>query len=278
MEQGINNLRSLTGNLALDTLASGLITLAVCAAAARILLSLTQRALGRAARLDQPIRNLIYKAVRVTLWLLTVMIVAGAFGINASSLVALFSVVGLALSLSVQNVMQNLFSGVTLLVSKPFREGDFVEFGDKIGTVRSIGFFYTVLNTPDNISISVPNADLTAAAVKNYSREPQRRVSAVFSASYDAPTEAVRAAILEAVAMDTRILSEPAPFVRLSSYGSSSIEYAVRVWCANADYWDVYFELNENVRACFEKHGVEMSYEHINVHMLAPKAESGSVS
>ena len=155
-----------------------------------------------------------------------------------------------------------------LLINKPFKEGDFVELGDKVGTVKNIGFFNTVLNTPDNISISIPNGDLTSAAVKNYSREQNRRVDLTFSASYNEPTEAVKKAIEDAIAMDSRILADPAPFVRILSYDASSIKYVVRVWAKNADYWDVYFNLNEHVRDAFANNGVKMSYEHINVHMM----------
>ncbi len=268
VQQTRENLNTLTGSLALNTLVSGLVTFLVCVIAIRILKAVLTRTLNRMTRLDPPIRNLIIKLVTTLLWVLTIIIVAGAFGINATSLVAVLSVAGLALSLSVQNLLTNFFSGIMLLINKPFKEGDFVEISDKMGTIKNIGFFNTILATPDNVSIVIPNGDLTAAAVKNYSREPNRRVDLTFSASYDARTEAVKEAVREAIGMDSRILPEPAPFVRLLSYDASSIRYAVRVWCKNADYWDVYFDLNEHVRECFEKHGVEMSYEHINVHMM----------
>lgn len=268
VQQARENLNTLTGNLALDTLVSGLVTFLVCCIVIRIVKSVLSRVLNRANKLDAPVKNLIMKLVTTLLWALTIIIVAGAFGINATSLVAVLSVAGLALSLSVQNLLSNFFSGIMLLINKPFKEGDFVELGDRAGTIKTIGFFNTTFTTPDNVSIAIPNADLTAAAVKNYSREPLRRVDLTFSASYDAPTETVKKAILEAVAMDARILPDPAPFVRLLSYEASSIQYVTRVWVKNADYWDVYFDLNEQVRESFAKNGVEMSYEHINVHMM----------
>ena len=268
VQQARANLNTLTGNMAFDTIISGVITFLVCCIAIRIVKAVMNRALSRATKLDVPIKNLITKLITTLLWALTIIIVAGAFGINATSLVAVLSIAGLALSLSVQNLLTNFFSGIMLLINKPFNEGDFVELGDKIGTVKNIGFFNTVLNTPDNISIAIPNGDLTSAAVKNYSREQNRRVDLTFSASYDAPTEAVKKAIEEAIAMDSRILPDPAPFVRLLSYDASSIKYVVRVWVKNADYWDVYFNLNEHVRDTFANNGIAMSYEHINVHMM----------
>ena len=268
VQQARANLNTLTGNMAFDTIISGVITFLVCCIAIRIVKAVMNRALSRATKLDVPIKNLITKLITTLLWALTIIIVAGAFGINATSLVAVLSIAGLALSLSVQNLLTNFFSGIMLLINKPFKEGDFVELGDKVGTVKNIGFFNTVLNTPDNISIAIPNGDLTSAAVKNYSREQNRRVDLTFSASYDAPTEAVKKAIEEAIAMDSRILPDPAPFVRLLSYDASSIKYVVRVWVKNADYWDVYFNLNEHVRDTFANNGIAMSYEHINVHMM----------
>ena len=268
VQQARANLNTLTGNMAFDTIISGVITFLVCCIAIRIVKAVMNRALSRATKLDVPIKNLITKLITTLLWALTIIIVAGAFGINATSLVAVLSIAGLALSLSVQNLLTNFFSGIMLLINKPFKEGDFIELGDKIGTVKNIGFFNTVLNTPDNISIAIPNGDLTSAAVKNYSREQNRRVDLTFSASYDAPTEAVKKAIEEAIAMDSRILADHAPFVRILSYDASSIKYVVRVWAKNADYWDVYFNLNEHVRDTFANNGIAMSYEHINVHMM----------
>ena len=268
MENVTSNIQSLTGNLALDKIVSGVITLVVCYVAIRIIKAMVGKALGKASKIDLPVKNLITKAITTILWVLTIIIVAGAFGINSASLVALLSVAGLALSMSVQNLLTNFFSGIMLLINKPFKEGDFIEAGDKIGIVKSIGFFNTTVNTLDNISTVVPNSELTGATVKNYSREPLRRVDMTFCTSYDVPTEDAKKAILDAVAKDGRILADPAPFVRLGAYKGSVVEYIVRVWCKNADYWDVYFDLNENVRECFAANGVAMSYEHVNVHVI----------
>ena len=268
VQQARANLNTLTGNLALDTLVSGIVTFLVCCIAIRIIKTFMTRMLSRATKLDAPVKNLITKLVTTLHWALTIIIVAGAFGINATSLVALLSVVGLALSMSVQGLLGNFFSGIMLLIGKPFKEGDFIEAGDKVGIVKSIGFFNTAINTPDNISTVVPNSELTGATVKNYSREPLRRVDMTFCTSYDVSTADAKKAILDAIAKDERILADPAPFVRLGAYKGSVVEYVVRVWCKNADYWDVHFDLNENVRESFAANGVAMSYEHINVHMI----------
>ena len=256
------------GSMALSTLISAVLTFVTCFIVLKIILKALERILGKANKIDGTLKGFIYSAVKIILWILTGIIVAGALGIPTTSLVAIISIAGLALSLSVQNILANLFSGLTLLISKPFKAGDYVEVAGKAGIIKTIGLFYTQLNTLDNVSISIPNSDVTGTTVKNFSREPLRRVDRVFSAAYESSTEDVKAAIFEAISRDDRILLDPAPFVRLSEYKDSCIEYTVRVWCKCPDYWDVYFDLNENVRDCFAEKGVEMTYNHMNIHIL----------
>lgn len=273
-EMNFNNLdygalgRIRIGSMALSTLISAVLTFITCFIVMQIILKTLERIMGRANKIDGTLKGFIHSAVKIILWILTGIIVAGALGIPTTSLVALISIAGLALSLSVQNILSNLFSGLTLLVSKPFKSGDFVEVGGRNGIIKSVGLFYTQLNTLDNVSINIPNSDVTGTTVINYSREPLRRVDRVFSAAYESSTEDVKAAIYEAISRDEKILRDPAPFVRLSEYKDSCIEYTVRVWCKCADYWDVFFNLNENVRESFAEKGVEMTYNHMNVHIL----------
>lgn len=256
------------GSLALDKLLSGVFALVVCLLCIWLLTKLTDKALANSKRLDGALRGFIRSVVKAAMWIITGIIVADSLGIPTTSLVALVSIAGLALSLSIQNIMSNLFSGVTLLMAKPFTAGDFVDIGGKAGTIKIVGMFYTVMDTGDNSVISIPNGDVTSSSVINYSKEPMRRVDMRFEASYDAPTAEVKAAIMDAIAADERISAEPAPFIALSAYKSSSIEYLVRIWCQNSDYWSVHYGMNERVRECFAAHGVEMSYEHMNVHIL----------
>ena len=260
--------KSFTASLGLSKIIPALITLVTCLLAVWLLTKLTDKLLGRSRKIDGTLGGFIRSAVRGVMWILTVIIVADALGIPTTSLVALVSVAGLALSLSVQNIMSNLFSGITLLITKPFVAGNFVDISGKTGVIKSMGLFYTVMDTVDNMVVNIPNSDVTAASVINYSAEELRRVDMKFSASYDDATEDVKAAILEAAAEDGRILGEPAPFVAISEYKGSSIEYVVRLWCKNTDYWDVYFGMNERVRSAFDRNGVSMTYEHMNVHIL----------
>lgn len=254
------------GDLSLGTLLSAIIVFIICYAAIRILSRASMRLLGK-SRIDASLKSFLASAIKAVLWVIAALIIADSLGIPVTSLVALVSVVGLALSLSIQGLLGNLFSGITLLVTRPFVVGDYIELGGQGGTVRSIGLFYTVLTTPDNRVIHVPNGDITAAKIENYSSEELRRVDLTFGADYSCPTDTVFAALLEAAKCDERISSDPAPFVGISDYASSDVRYCLRVWCKNADYWSVRFLLNENVRKSFDKHGVAMSYEHLEVHI-----------
>ena len=262
------SLKAFGASFGLSKILPAVITLALCLLAIWLLTKLTDKLLGRSKKIDGTLGGFIRSAVRGVMWILTVIIVADALGIPTTSLVALVSVVGLALSLSVQNIMSNLFSGITLLITKPFVAGDFVDIAGKTGTIKSLGLFYTMMDTVDNTVINIPNGDVTAASIVNYSKEALRRVDMKFCASYDDATEKVKAAILEAAAEDTRIIAEPAPFIALSQYKDSCIEYVVRLWCKNSDYWDVYFGMNERVRSAFDRNGISMTYEHMNVHIV----------
>ena len=228
-EMNFNNLdygalgRIRIGSMALSTLISAVLTFITCFIVMQIILKTLERILGRANKIDGTLKGFIHSAVKIVLWILTGIIVAGALGIPTTSLVALISIAGLALSLSVQNILSNLFSGLTLLVSKPFKSGDYVEVGGRNGIIKSVGLFYTQLNTLDNVSINIPNSDVTGTTVINYSREPLRRVDRVFSAAYESSTENVKAAVFEAISRDEKILRDPAPFVRLSEYKDSCI-------------------------------------------------------
>ena len=175
------------------------------------------------------------------------------------------SIVGVAVSLSIQGILGNFFSGVTLLMSKPFKVGDYVTIGGESGTVVETGITHTKLYTPDKKVILVPNSAVTSGNIVNVSVEPKRRLDFVFSASYDAPTEAVKAALAETVDIPQVHKDEPV-FIALSKYGDHAIEYTVRVWVDNADYWDANFLILERVREKFAAHNVEMTYPHIHVH------------
>lgn len=223
-------------------------------------------------KLDASIKSFVRSAIKIGLWVLTIVFVADSLGINTASLVTVLGVVSLALSLSVQNILTNVFSGITLLISKPFSVGDFVDIGGTTGTVKSINLMRTTLTTPDNKIELIPNGDICAATIVNFSVEKYRRVEWKFSVSYDAPTEKVKTAVMEVLETDERIIKAEEDetkiaTVRLNAYNTNDIEYIVRAWATNSEYWNVYFDVNEKVRESFAKYKIEFSYPHTIVHM-----------
>ncbi|MGM9575667.1 MAG: mechanosensitive ion channel family protein [Oscillospiraceae bacterium] len=255
------------GDISLSSILSAVLIYVVCYAAIRLLCRAFEKLLDRSKHIDASLKTFFSGAIKAALWVIAIIIIAGSLGIPVTSLVAVLSVAGVALSLALQGLLSNLFSGITILATRPFNVGDYVQVGGEGGTVKSIGLFYTVLDTPDNRVIYAPNGDITSGKIVNYSAEPVRRVIIPVTASYDSATEDVRRAVLAAAAKDERILTEPAPMAAISGFGSSSVEYTVRVWCKSDDYWDVLFALNENIRDSFAEYGVEMSYDHLNVHI-----------
>ena len=250
-----------------ETILSALALLAVCLILVKILLKVTDKILRRTG-IDRSLHIFLRTAVKAVLLFLTVLIVAPSLGIPVTSLVAVLSVAGLAVSLAVQNSLSNVAGGIQLLTAKPFTVGDYVEVGSIAGTVAFVGIFYTRINTGDNKLVQIPNSQIAGEKIINYTAEPERRVDLKFTASYDAPVETVKQAMTQVMGSHPLTLATPEPFVRVSNYGDSSIEYTMRVWCATGDYWTVYFDMMEQVKEAFDKAGVEMTYPHLNVHMV----------
>ena len=233
----------------------------------RLLMRMVDRLLDRSKPVAA-IRTYIHTALHAFLWFLLALMLAGTMGLEVTSIIAMLSVAGLAVSMALQNTLSNLAGGLVLLVTKPFVPGDYVEADGVSGTVAGITLSYTTFVTPDNKEIFVPNSQLSAAKIINYNVLGKRRMDLKLTASYDAPTAQVRAAIEEALAAIPGILDDPAPVVYVSEYQSSSIEYLTRLWTLCGDYWDVYYALLEGVRESFARHGVEMTYDHLNVHIV----------
>ena len=261
-----DNLRNITAS----SVFSAVLVAAVSVVVVKVALRVLDRALGR-SKLDAPLQKLLRGLLKGGLWSVAVIIVLSCLGIEVTSLVAVLSVVGLAFSLALQNFLSNVAGGMQLLASHPFSVGDFVEAGGCSGTVDEIGMFYTKLTTPDNKLIQLPNSTIVSANIVNFSAQPTRRVELKVSAGYGAPLDAVKGALAGAVKAHPLVLSEPEPAIRVERYGDSAIEYVVRVWCANADYWTVYYDLLEGFKAAFDAAGIEMTYPHVNVHMLETK-------
>ena len=231
----------------------------------RVIMKLLQTTLDK-SRLEKAAHSLITSLAKAAMYILLALIVASTLGIDVSSIVALASVLTLALSLALQNMVSNIIGGFTILYTRPFHSGDYVEIAGQGGTVQEINMTYTVLSTPDNKVISIPNSAVVAAQIVNYSSAETRRVEVLASASYDVPTQKVLDALVQAGTVDNALL-DPAPAAVITAYGDSAIQYSLRIWVKNADYWDVYFQVNQRVKNIFDEQGITMTYPHLNVHL-----------
>ena len=242
-----------------------LLILIVGIVVSRVIMTIVDRALKK-SKLEKAAHSLIRSLIRTVLYLLVGLMAASSLGIDVTGIIALASVFTLALSLSVQDLLTNIIGGFTLLYTKPFKSGDFVEIAAESGTVAEIGMTYTKLTTPDNKVIYIPNKAVISADITNYTVTGTRRVDVRISVSYDCPSEQVIEALLEAGHV-AGILTDPAPFAAVAEYGDHAIAYTLRVWCATEDYWDVNYAINLKVRECFERNSISMTYPHLNVHL-----------
>lgn len=267
MEDLSKIMQTTLGGYSLGHILSAVLTLLICLVAVRLLLKLAKRLLDRSKRMNDRLRQIILTAVKVVLYILTGIITAGALGLNTSSLTALVSVLTLGVTLAAEDILGNVAGGLVILSSHPFNIGDEIEVSGTTGIVREITLNHTKIETFDGQFVMQPNKELSSSRVINYTAMGRRRVVRKITASYDAPTEQVKAACLEAVAATPNVLPSPAPVVYLTDYGSSAIEYSVRCWTETKDYWGAYFALNENLRDAFAAHNVEMTYDHLNIHI-----------
>lgn len=252
-------------SLTLEKLTPSIVLVAAGILVIRLLMKLFDKALER-SRLQRTANSMLRSGMKILLYFLLGLMVCSQLGVDVSSLVALLSVVSLAVSLAVQGTLSNTVGGIMLLATHPFTAGDYVEIGTVGGTVLEVGLTYTRLVTPDNKVISIPNSTATTQEITNFSASGSRRVEIMTSASYDSPAATVKQALLEAAAIPA-VLAEPAPFVGVQSYGDSAITYVLRVWCEAKDYWDVYYAVNERIKERFDAAGVVMTYPHLNVHL-----------
>ena len=258
------------GALTLDKVVHVLLLILVGVVVIRVVLKLLDRVLARSKSLKS-LSRYIHSVAKISMAFILVLMVAEDVGIHTTSLVAMLSVAGLAVSLALQNTLSNVAGGIMLLVTTPFQVGDYVEADGVSGTVHAIDLSYTAILTIDGKEIFVPNSQLSGTKIINYTILGRRRVDLNFAASYDAPTATVKQAIGEVLEDIPQIIAEPAPEIHLSDYQASSIQYVVRAWTAAADYWTVYYAIQEGVREAFDRHGVEMTYDHLNVHILDRK-------
>ena len=208
-------------------------------------------------KLDQTTTRFILNFIKWLLYVMLIIAVIGMLGVPMAEVIAVLASAGVAVGLALQGALSNLAGGILLMILRPFKVGDYVEAGGASGFVQSINLFYTVVLTIDNKRVTVPNGNLMNANVTNFTAEEKRRVDLVFSCAKSEKPAEIQQCILDAVAGSKFALREPAPFARISGGTNEAMEFTVRVWCNTADYWDLYFELNQIIVEAFAAKGVQ---------------------
>ena len=242
---------------------------AACILAIKIILVVFDKIFDR-SKMDTLPRKILRIVVKTFLLFTAVIVILSSLGISVTSLIAAFSVVGVAFSLAIQDFLSNVFGGLQIITNHPFKVGDYVEAGGQAGTVREVGLFYTKLDTPDKKLIQIPNSKIATDSVINYSNATHRRVEFLISVSYDCDVEKVRSVLLSILTEHPLVLDEEGmkPAVHVKEFRDNDICYTARAWCENKNYWTVYFDVMDNVKPILEKNGIEFSYPHVNVHMI----------
>ena len=205
--------------------------------------------------------------VKIILYFILIMAVCSHLGIDVTTLVATFSIVGVAVSLSIQNTLANVMAGISLLFTKQFDVDDYVDAGGVSGTVKRVGLFNCKLRTPDGKVIYVPNSNIISATVTNFSREPKRRVDITIGTSYSESVDKVKEALMKVINDTPEILKDEDIFCGITSFEESCINYTIRVWVKNSDYWNAYLPMLERIKRTFEKENVEIPFNQLDVHI-----------
>ena len=218
-------------------------------------------------KLDPGVRTFISSFASIGLYIVLVIVIAGMIGIPATSFITSLASCGVAIGLTLQGSLSNFAGGLMILLFKPFKVGDYIEACGEAGTVTEITVVYTILLTPDNKRITLPNGTLTNSVIENYTAEDIRRVDLTANTAYDCDIEQVKAVVGKLAANHPMALTEPAPQVRVTAHSDSALTYTVRVWCKTADYWDVYFDMTESIKKAFDENGIAIPFQQLDVHV-----------
>jgi small conductance mechanosensitive channel len=231
-----------------------------------VITNLVKKLMGK-AKMDGILVNFIGSIIRSILLLFVVIAALDQLGVDTTSLIALIGAAGLAIGLALQGSLQNLASGVMLIVFRPFTDGDFVEAGGTMGVVEEIGIFTTKMRTGDNKEVIVPNGQIFGGIITNYSKRDTRRVDMVFGISYGDDIRKAKEIITGIITADERILQDPAPLIAVGELADSSVNFNVRPWVKSSDYWSVYYDLNEKIKLAFDDNGISIPFPQMDVHI-----------
>ena len=233
---------------------------------AKFFRKLVEKAMSR-GKIDSTLIAFAGNATYVSVMALVTVVALGQVGIETASFIAIVGSAGIAVGLALQGSLSNLAAGVMLIIFRPFKVGDYIESAGVTGVVKEIQIFTTILMTLDNKKIIVPNGKLFGDNIINYSSEPERRLDLVFGVGYGDDLQKVKQVILDVLSQDGRILSNPAPSIGVLELADSSVNFAVRPWVKTADYWPVYFDLQEKIKERFDAEGINIPFPQRDIHM-----------
>ena len=235
----------------------------------RFLISMLNKFVGRLMdkrKIDVSIKTFVKSLVNILLTVLLIISVVGALGVETTSFAALLASAGVAVGMALSGNLQNFAGGLVVLLFKPYKVGDWIESQGVSGTVKEIQIFHTILATADNKVIYVPNGAMSSGVVTNYSHQTTRRVEWIVGIDYGEDFEKVQRIISDILAADKRVLNDPAPFIGLHALDASSVNVVTRVWVKSADYWDVYFDINQAIYETFNAKGINFPFPQLTVH------------
>lgn len=231
-----------------------------------ILSKVIKKAMQR-SDIDLSLQSFLSSFVSILLKILIFISVAGMLGIEMTSFIAILGAAGLAIGLALQGSLANFAGGVLILLFKPFKVGDFIEIQNHSGSVKEIQIFSTVLTTPDNKTIIIPNGNLSNNSIVNYSQQENRRVDFTFGTGYNDDILKTKNILQQIIENEAKILSDPAPFIGLAELAESSVNFTVRVWCKSSDYMYVFFTIQEKVKLAFDQNGISIPYPQQDIHL-----------
>jgi small conductance mechanosensitive channel len=248
-----------------------LVILIVGRIAASIGRSLVQRVLTR-AQTEQSVISFAGSLTYFFILTATVLAALAKFGVETASFVAVLATAGFAIGMALQGSLANFAAGVLILVLRPYKAGQYIETAGVAGVVQEVHLFTTVLNTPDNVQIMVPNGQIYGNVIKNYAANPTRRVDLLIGIGYGSSIEKAHQVVAELIAAEERILDEPEPMIAVAELADSSVNLHVRPWVKTEDYWAVRFELTRQIKEAFDANGIEIPFPQHMVHMTASDA------
>lgn len=244
----------------------------------RLFIRFLKRNLYKKKNVDKTLPNFIISLVNIALIGILVIYALVLLGVTPDSIVTIFSVFSLGVSLALQDTITSLANGIIIVVTKPFVEGEYVSFSGTEGTVVSISMFNTVLKTFDGMMVTIPNSTITSENVKNYSRLPTRRIDILIPVGYGTDIGLLHSVIDKLLAAQDKILPEPAPQLVLKDYGDSNLNYSLRVWVPTEIYWDIYFALTEKILLALREANISIDYNQYDVHIKDDSREEIIVS